>query len=57
MTLKIGLALAAFTLAASPALARDYFVGDYASKVGAWWGTSMTANRSRWSSTEITILS
>jgi hypothetical protein len=35
MTLKIGLALAAFTLAASPALARDYFVGDYASKVGA----------------------
>jgi hypothetical protein len=35
VTLKIGLALAAFTLAASPALARDYYVGDYASKVGA----------------------
>ncbi|MBO1909688.1 hypothetical protein J4G37_33425 [Microvirga sp. 3-52] len=35
MKLKIGLALAAFTLAASPVLARDYFVGDYASKVGA----------------------
>jgi len=34
MKLKIGLALATLTLAVSPALARDYFAGDYAGSVG-----------------------